>query len=329
MTDRSSYIVLLFHSVDDRSRLSLKNLGNIHPKTFEKACAALKREFDIVSVRELVGLVSGGGERRGRFLSITFDDGPKSYASDAAPILERLGMPSTCFLITDCIGDKAIYWRYLYNYCKNAGLGEELSALVNAEYGVSIKEEDMVSFTRSNYSAEKTRRVMEGIARHIIPEEAYREKEDELFLSYEDIRRLKDDPLVAFGVHTRTHPVMRGLGEEAIRDEISGSADFYRAMIDDKSPMFSVPFGRLYRDYDERTVTTALDLSIGVILSAYGGTNEKGQPLYNIRRIPVHERLLESGVQKFVRSLCEMEAGTEYLEAEKRLRHAVQRRRQP
>ena len=90
--------------------------------------------------------------------------------------------------------------------------------------------------------------------------------------------------------------------------------------------MLSVPFGRLSRDYDERTVLSALDLSVSAIFSAYGGINEKGKPLYKIRRIPVHEGLLEQGVDKFVRALCKMEVGPEYREAEKRLREAVERR---
>ena len=326
MNNGSSYTVLLFHSTDDRVRLSLKNLGNIRPETFERVCTALKREFDMVGIRELVDLISDRAGKRGRFLAVTFDDGPKSYALNAAPILESLRIASMCFLITDCIGDKAIYWRYLYNYCINAGFGKDLAVLVNAEYGVSIKEEDIVSFTRSNYIREKTRLVMEGISKHIVAEEEYLEKENALFLSDADIRRLKGSPLVEFGIHTRTHPVMKGLGDEEIRDEISGSVAFYRGRIGDNFPMFSVPFGRLYRDYDERTVLSALDLSIGVILSAYGGRNERGQPLYNIRRVPVHEGLLESGVEKFVRSLFDAEAGPEYREAEKRLRAAVEQR---
>lgn len=326
MKEDPSYIVLLFHSVDDRDRLSLKNLGNVSPETFEKACHALTREFDVVGLRELTELISKGDGKRGRFLSVTFDDGPKSYASDAVPVMEPLGIPSTCFLITDCIGDNTVYWRYLYNYCINAGFGKDLAALVNTEYGVSIKEKDIISFTRSNYDAEKKKRIMEGISSHIVPEEEYREKEKELFLSQDDIERLKNNPLVTFGIHTRTHPLMKGLSDEEIADEIAGSIAFYRDRIKDAVPMFSIPFGRIYKDYDERTVLRALDLSIGVVLSAYGGRNEKGRPLYNIRRIPVSEGMLGNGIGKFVSSLSDVKVDTENLEAEKGLCEAVERR---
>jgi peptidoglycan/xylan/chitin deacetylase (PgdA/CDA1 family) len=329
MRDGPSYVVLLFHSVDDRRRFSLEGLGNIRPEIFHQVCVALKREFDIVDLRELLDLITGRGGKKGRFLSVTFDDGPKSYALNAVPVLKSLGMPSACFLITDCIEDKAVYWRYLYNFCINAGFGRGLAALVSSQYGVSVREEDVFRFTRNNYCAEKNRGIVEGISGNIIDLKEYRQKEAELFLSSGDIETLKSDPFVTFGIHTRSHPVMKGLADEELREEIAGSAAFFRNMIGEAPPMFSVPFGRLFRDYDERTVLSALDLSVEVVLSAYGGRNEKGQASYNIRRIPVDEASLGSGVEKFVRQLSGAEIGTEYRAAEERLRVAVERRSQP
>lgn len=322
-----SYTVLLFHSTDDRDLLSLKNIGNIHPDSLERLCVELKREYDVISAQELVESLDGETGPRGRFLAITFDDGPKSYASAAVPVMRSLGVPSTCFLITDCIGDKALYWRYLYNFCVNDGRGKELAALVSAGYGGPSEEAGLISFTRRNYDSGKNKRIMEGIARHIVSEAEYREREGELFLSFDDIRELKDDPLVAFGIHTRSHPVMSGLTEGEIVDEISGSIAFYHDRIENEVPMFSVPFGRLYRDYDERTVLAALDAGVQSVFSAYGGCNGMDQPLYNLRRVPVHEGLLKDGMAGFIRSLAETEVDPEYLAAEKRLREVVEQRR--
>jgi peptidoglycan/xylan/chitin deacetylase (PgdA/CDA1 family) len=324
MKDEASYIVLLFHSVDGRGRLSLKNLGNIRPDVFERTCGSLKREFDVISLRELVALISEGGKKAGRFLSVTFDDGPKSYASIAAPLMSSLGIPSACFLITDYIGDKAIYWRYLYNYCINAGYGEKLARLISAESGVPLKKEEVIGFTRGSYETKKNKRILEGIAGSIVTPEEYRDAETDLFLSFDDIEWLKKDPLVTFGIHTRSHPAMMELSGVEISDELSGSIASYRDMIEDDVPMFSVPFGRLGRDYDERTVLASLELGIPAVFSAYGGLNEKGRPLYNIRRMPVTEKLLERGVDAFVRSLAYASVAPEYIEREKSLSDAVE-----
>src|SRR5574340_191510 len=124
----SYYPVLLFHSTDDRDLLSLRGLGNIRPELFEKFIVRLKKEFDIVGLSDMIGFISGDTRARENPIAITFDDGPRSYASQAVPILQTYGVPSTCFLITDCLDDREIYWRYFYNYCIQKGSGSELAA---------------------------------------------------------------------------------------------------------------------------------------------------------------------------------------------------------
>jgi peptidoglycan/xylan/chitin deacetylase (PgdA/CDA1 family) len=323
MTVQNEYIILLFHSVDDRDLLSLRDLGNIRPEVFDTAIAALKKEFDIISLEDAVGCISGEGRGPGRPLSITFDDGSMSYLSHAVPILESHGVPSTCFLITDCVDDRTIYWRYLYNYCVQAGLGGQLEELIKEEYKVPSAEGGIIHSTRNNFSKEGTERVIEKIMGSMVSEKEYREREGRLFLSSGDIEGLKGNPLVNFGIHTRSHPVMMGLSDEEIRDEISDSFDFYGREIGGGVPMFSIPFGRLYRDYDERTIDIARGLSVEVILSAYGGGNSEGQPLYNIRRIPVQEDMLKEGVRSFMAHLMKQSAADGYAEKEARLRAAV------
>jgi len=104
----NNYPVLLFHSTDDRDLLSLRGLGNIRPELFEKLIVRLRKEFDIISLDELVRCISGSVKLKDRLLAITFDDCPKSYITHALPVMEIYDVPSTCFLITDCVDDKAL-----------------------------------------------------------------------------------------------------------------------------------------------------------------------------------------------------------------------------
>ena len=316
-------VVLLFHSLEEHDPASLRGLGNIGPSLFEGLCRAIREEFDVVSLRTLVEGISGPSAHSAGMIAVTFDDGGKSYGSFGAPIAGSLGIPTTCFLITDCIGGRVLYWRYLYNYCMRTGRGRELARMISEEYDLPVEVNDVVSLTRKLYDAAKTGKIMRRIAEEIVSDEEYRAKEGELFLSFDDIGRLAGDPLVEFGVHTRTHPVMRALGDDEIREEISGSVAFYREKIGDAFPMFSVPFGRLGRDYDERTVIAALELGLPAVFSAYGGGNEPGQPLSNIRRIPVTEERLAGGIGTFVQSLHEADVAPEYLERESALQKAV------
>lgn len=329
MISQNEYLILLFHSIDERDVLSLRDLGNIRPEVFEKTVVALKKEFDIISLEDAVRYISGEGRGPARPLAITFDDGAMSYASRAVPVMETYGIPSTCFLITDCVDDRAIYWRYLYNYCVNAGRAGELERLIEAEYGVPAVEGGIIQFTRNNFSRKKTELIVERILERMISAEEYREREGTVFLSLEDIERMKENPLVTFGIHTRSHPVMLGLTDEEIRGEISGSLDFYGRCIGGDVPMFSVPFGRLYRDYDERTVGIARELSVPFILSAYGGGNAAGQPPFNIRRVPVDSRMLESGTEYLLRIIREASVPQEYIRREKKLEEKIGSSRAP
>jgi peptidoglycan/xylan/chitin deacetylase (PgdA/CDA1 family) len=314
-----NFLVLLFHSTDDRDLLSFKGLGNIRPGLFERLIVMLKKEFDIVSLEELVRHISGDIRSKDRLLALTFDDGPKSYAKQAVPVMESYGLPSTCFLITDCIDDQAIYWRYLYNYCINKGLAQQLAGFINHEYMAGIGEDEIVSYSRSHYNRAMNYRIIDRLLDSLVPEEEYRGTEKDLFISLEDIGRLKKNSLVSFGIHTRSHPVLKCLTDEEISDEIAGSLEFYRSEIGDNAPTFSIPFGRLFLDYDERTIAIAKTLSVNIVLSAYGGGNAKGQHLYNIRRMPVHEGNLEGGIGLFINSLLDPAMPDEYVKKEKRL----------
>jgi len=315
----NNYPVLLFHSTDNRELLSLKDLGNIRPELFEKLILRLQKEFDIIGLEEFIRCISGSARPKDRLLAITFDDGPKSYITEALPVMEAFDVPSTCFLITDCVDNKALYWRYLYNFCINKGFEQELAAFINYEYKTNIRADEIISFSRTNYDRTKNFCIIEKLLNNVIPEKVYRNQDKDLFLSMEDIGKLKQNPLVKFGIHTRSHPVLRCLSDEEIHYEIAGSLDFYRSRIGDETPMLSMPFGRLFMDYDERAIAIAQNLSINIIFSAYGGGNEEGQSLYNIRRIPVHEGKLLGGIDQFVDSLREPAAPTEYAEKEKKL----------
>lgn len=319
----NSCIVLLFHSIDDRNPASLRNLGNIRPAIFEKFLNTVKREFDIVTLKEVMDYISGNVRGNERILALTFDDGAKSYATNAVPLMSGLGIPSACFLITGCIGGRALYWRYLYNYCVSKGYGRRLSVILESEYNEPVRENEIIRYTRAIYDTKKTARVVNRILRDIISEEEYRESQGELFLSIDDIEMLKPIPLVELGIHTHSHPVMMNLSDDEIGDELSSSLDFFDKHVNNDIPMFSIPFGRLYSDYDERTITAALRLSFKYIFSAYGGSNERGQPLHNIRRITVDEKILEQGVDSFVRELVRADVREEYVLREKRLKNAL------
>jgi peptidoglycan/xylan/chitin deacetylase (PgdA/CDA1 family) len=97
--------VVAFHRVDD--------LGFPDPLTcgiseFARYCEFLSRTFRVVSLSDQLDQL--GRRECGGTLSITFDDGYRDNFDNAAPILERLGLPATFFITTGFIGTDEVAW---------------------------------------------------------------------------------------------------------------------------------------------------------------------------------------------------------------------------
>ncbi|WP_114576073.1 polysaccharide deacetylase family protein [Saliphagus sp. LR7] len=88
--------VLMYHSVGSGT-------GNARGRTLPTAefCEGIRRlaaEYEFV---DLPAVLEESDERR---LAVTFDDGFRSVATEAAPVLSEFSVPATCFLIADRIG---------------------------------------------------------------------------------------------------------------------------------------------------------------------------------------------------------------------------------
>ncbi len=99
-TKGSDLLVLCYHAVSPSWPADL----SITPQRLGEQLAYLSQKgYRGVTFSEAVA----AGEAPGRLVAITFDDGYRSVAELARPILEGFGMPGTLFLATDYIGAEA------------------------------------------------------------------------------------------------------------------------------------------------------------------------------------------------------------------------------
>ena len=99
-------VVVAFHHVSDaRDERGL----SIDPAMFERYCRFFRRHFQVIPLRDFVANL----ERRApldRQLAITFDDGYRNNFDYAAPVLEKLGLPATFFVVSQWIGSDVVPW---------------------------------------------------------------------------------------------------------------------------------------------------------------------------------------------------------------------------
>lgn len=76
-------------------------------RMFERHCRFFRRHFRVVPLRDIVEKLERG-QRLNRELAITFDDGYRDNFEMAAPVLEKLSLPATFFVVTQSIGTDVV-----------------------------------------------------------------------------------------------------------------------------------------------------------------------------------------------------------------------------
>ena len=100
--------VLLYHKID-RPTPDVKIRGAFTtPRRFEKQLSYLKRYgYRFLTASAMVDHYLNEGEFSERTICLTFDDGWKDNYVNAFPILKKLGIPATIFLVPTCIGENS------------------------------------------------------------------------------------------------------------------------------------------------------------------------------------------------------------------------------
>lgn len=99
-------VVVVFHRVhEDRDVYGL----SIDLRTFKEYCEFFQRHFKVIPLGEFVAKLERG-EPLNRHLAITFDDGYRDNFDNAVPVLEKLALPATFFVVTQWIGSNVVPW---------------------------------------------------------------------------------------------------------------------------------------------------------------------------------------------------------------------------
>ena len=101
---KNAAVVVAFHRVGEWSGTDGLTVS---VPMFERFCAFFKRHFRVVGLHDLVDKL----ERRvdlDRELVITFDDGYRDNFENAAPVLEKLSLPATFFVVSGWMGTDVV-----------------------------------------------------------------------------------------------------------------------------------------------------------------------------------------------------------------------------
>jgi len=101
---RDNAVVVAFHRIQDADQTDALT---IDAAAFERHCRFFKQHFDVVPLRDMVYRLSHG-QCVDRLLAITFDDGYRDNFENARPVLEKLSLPATFFIVTEWMGSDVV-----------------------------------------------------------------------------------------------------------------------------------------------------------------------------------------------------------------------------
>jgi peptidoglycan/xylan/chitin deacetylase (PgdA/CDA1 family) len=289
--------ILTYHRVDEPSARPdlMPSLISATPDGFAGQMAMVARDFDPVSLSDVVGALDDPRRLPRRAVLVTFDDGYRDFATHAWPVLRGASVPATLFVATAFTADPAarFWWDRLWAAIRGAapstvatpigalpvGPGDARATVTRLRDWLKALDHDAV--------LHETDRIVEALAPtgDARPDEAPAAS----VLGWDELRQLAAEG-VTLAPHTRTHPLLDRVDLERAEAEITGSFDDLQRETGDIAPparVLAYPSGA----HGESAVEAARRAGMTLAMTTQRGGNDlRRADRLRLRRINVGGR---------------------------------------
>ena len=236
---RGSLTILTYHRVDEPSARPdlMPSLISAIPADFESQVALVARDFDVVSLADVLDALDDPRRLPRRAVLVTFDDGYRDFATNAWPALRAASVPATLFVATAFTDDprRPFWWDRLWAAVAGADPGTIDTPVGSLPVGGDAARSTVASL-RSWLKELDHDAVLLEVDRLVerlrtSPDDAADGDGEEApspILDWDDLKRLAAEG-VTLAPHTRHHPLLDRVALDRAVDEIRGSlADLER-----------------------------------------------------------------------------------------------------
>jgi peptidoglycan/xylan/chitin deacetylase (PgdA/CDA1 family) len=247
--------VLMYHGVVEE-RLVPDCWHQLPRRDFVQQLAWLARHYDILPLDEALDRQAAGQLERPT-AALTFDDGFLNNRTVAWPVLQHLGLPATIFLPTGALGGHAALWP---DRCHLAIAKSTCETLDAAFLGLGRLPLHTTSERTS--AINRVLRALKGVPtkqradhevtlRQQLGRPPLEEPGPFRVMTEADVAAMDADPLISFGAHTRTHPILSMCEDAVVVEEVVESVRDVASLVAQPARTFSYPNGRAI-DFDAR-----------------------------------------------------------------------------
>jgi peptidoglycan/xylan/chitin deacetylase (PgdA/CDA1 family) len=244
----------------------------------------LLRAGNVVALEQALDGLHAGRPLPPRAIALTFDDGYRDNLALAVPLLERLGLPATFFLVPGILsGEVRPWWELL-------GWAFAHSTRPTVRWDGMVLPTAGREGRRSLRGLAERLKLLDQVGREQTVAElcAHLEPRGEpdcasLFLDWAGARELVRRGFTV-GSHSMRHAVLAREAAERQTDDLTAARRQLEQELGLRVRLLAYPNGT-FGDYDENTVRAAEQAGYTHALTARPGLNRRSTPVYEARRV--------------------------------------------
>jgi len=250
---------------------------------FAARMAHIARHYHVLTVEDLAQRLQEGRAPHNA-LAITFDDGYRDNLTHAAPILSRLGLPATIFLVTGYIDTPRALWFDRLAMAFKSGTARRVELSDGRILALTTEKERLAALS----AAWALLKLLPDDERSSSLEQliqtlrAVPERPKRLMLGWDEVNALRGLGF-SIGAHTVTHPIMSRLTQSQVRDEVYGSKAAIEKGVGASVRAFAYPNGQP-ADYSEAVTQVVREAGFTCAVTTKRGLNDANTPVLELRR---------------------------------------------
>lgn len=262
------YAFLMYHGiVHDNIKCAQNDWLQLNESSFYEQMSFLKKHYHVVSLKDIINNAVDASNTRPKVV-ITFDDGYANNYNVAFPILKKLKLPATVFLVTDAINSEKLFW-YDRLFITLQKIMPSTQVLTNIEQfkhcHPHIVDEKVNDYFKNH---------------NLLFNPSEEEFNTYRVLSHVEINKMAESGLITFGSHTHEHELLTLMTNREVRCTLSRSYETLQN-IPQSVKAFCYPNG--YYDKNEH-VKICEEIGYRLAVKATGGSWSHNIPDYEIPR---------------------------------------------
>jgi peptidoglycan/xylan/chitin deacetylase (PgdA/CDA1 family) len=281
MVTNQRLLVLGWHNVEGTWCFPAR--AGVGTRGIEQQLRVLRRFANVVPLGWALRALAEGRLLPPRAVAITLDDGYRDTLTLAAPMLERLELPATVFLVPEILSGEVNPWWERLGWAFTQGRADAVEwegrRLPLRDASARAWAFKVVAEQLKRRDSQQREKGVDELVGLLAPQGTYRP--EELFLDWDGALQLRRT--MEIGSHSMKHAILSEELAETQREDLRESRRDLETTLQVKVDLLAYPNGTA-RDYNSTTIAAAKDAGYTYAVTTEGGWNRPSTPPHEIRR---------------------------------------------